>query len=390
MTRFVVHETAAPGAATHALVIGVGSYPHLLGGKKRLCDDNEGLGQLTSPPVSARAFADWLIQHFSNPAKPLASVALVLSEEANVVRGAVSSYIHPRTGRVSTLERASIDAIQTAVTEWKARADTRGDNMTIFYFCGHGIAQGSDAALLAEDFGVKNDNALDGAIDFRKFHLGMNRCAASQQCYFVDACRASSDMLLETRDYAGRPLIQITRNARRGMPMRQAPVFYGSLAGASAYARLNLPSVFTEALIKSFNGAGSDDEEGDWRVNTTRLLDALDYFMRREFEVGGKPVQVPAIGDQSKVQIHYVRQPSIPVEVSCVPDNATPKAHLACLLQGCAQDGRPPNQERRWLLQLQPGEYVFQATFPGNEYQSTSKKYYVRPAYRIVSLQVQP
>jgi len=278
VARFVVHENAVAGPSTHAVVIAVGCYPHLLGGVPPVCDDNEGLGQLTSPPVSGRAFADWLIQHFNNPGKPLATVALLISEELNAIRGETSRYLHPSTGASIELERASIENIATAVAEWKIRGDANDQNMTLFYFCGHGIAQGSDAALLAEDYGANNQNALDGAIDFRRLHLGMNGCSASQQCYFVDACRATSDMLLENRDYLGRPLVQIRKDARRNKPLRQAPVFYASLAGALAYARPKRPSVFTEALLKSFNGAGSDDEDGDWRVSTSRLLDALDNW----------------------------------------------------------------------------------------------------------------
>jgi hypothetical protein len=261
--------------------------------------------------------------------------------------------------------------------------------MMVFFFCGHGIAQGSDAALLMEDYGENNENALDGAVDFRRFHLGMNKCAASQQCYFVDACRASSDMLLENRDYLGRPLIQITRNARRGRPTRQGPVFYASLAGDSAYARPNQPSVFTEALIKSLDGAGSDDEDGDWRVNTNRLLDALDYFMRREFEGGTKQVQIPATGDQSKVQIHRVQNPTIPVEVWCEPETATASAHLTWL-SGASGDSRPSREERKWLIQLHPGDYEFKATFPGNEFREATKRHFIRPAYRRIKLEVRP
>src|SRR5262249_4049056 len=146
MPRFVVHEKQVQGAATHALVIGVGSYPYLVGGNGPLTDDNEGLRQLTSPPVSARAFADWLVTSFSNPDKPLASVALLISEANNVVDGNTSTYLNPKTNVSHDLERAQIDTVAKAVDEWQTRADSRVDNMTIFYFCGHGIAQSSDAA----------------------------------------------------------------------------------------------------------------------------------------------------------------------------------------------------------------------------------------------------
>ena len=71
------------------MVVGVGRYRHLLGGDpEKLLDEPLGLEQLTSPPVSAEALADWLVQRqcdaargvgFNNPAAPLASVEMLLS-----------------------------------------------------------------------------------------------------------------------------------------------------------------------------------------------------------------------------------------------------------------------------------------------------------------------
>lgn len=390
MTRFVVHEGPAAANGTHALVIGVGAYPHLNGGNKKLCDDNEGLRQLSSPPASARAFADWLINNFNNPDKPLVSVALLLSEEGNVVNGMPAKYKNPKTGIEHELERAEIATVATAVGEWKDRADNSVGNMTIFYFCGHGFAQGTDGSLLVEDYGSDNDNALDGAIDFRRFHLGMARCSATEQCFFIDACRASSDTLLENRDYLGRPLVQIKKDARRGKPTRKGPVFYASLAGDLAYARPNQPSVFTEALIKSLNGAGSDDQEGDWRVETTRLLDALDYFMSRQFENGAQQVQTPATGDASKVQIHRVTNPLVPVEVVCIPASETARASFDCRMGGASKGNRPPGSAAKWLLELPPGEHEFLATFPATAFKPARKTDFVRPAYRVISLEATP
>ena len=58
---FLVHDAAVAGPATHALVIGVGDYPHLNGGTKKRTDQHDGMEQLTSPPISARQFASWLL-----------------------------------------------------------------------------------------------------------------------------------------------------------------------------------------------------------------------------------------------------------------------------------------------------------------------------------------
>ena len=58
---FLVHDVAVAGPATHALVIGVGDYPHLNGGSEKRTEQHDGMEQLTSPPISARLFASWLM-----------------------------------------------------------------------------------------------------------------------------------------------------------------------------------------------------------------------------------------------------------------------------------------------------------------------------------------
>src|SRR5688572_29148314 len=68
---FLVHDAGVGGPATHALVIGVGAYPHLNGGSGRLSPQHDGMEQLTSPPISARQFASWLMSEFNHPQKPL-------------------------------------------------------------------------------------------------------------------------------------------------------------------------------------------------------------------------------------------------------------------------------------------------------------------------------
>ncbi|MER9771244.1 caspase family protein [Mesorhizobium sp. M0220] len=143
--------------------------------------------QLTSPPISARLFASWLTsENFRNPTKPLASVALLLSEAAP------APFLDPRNG-ASKFDVALADSanVRLAITEFFKRGDENADNLLIFYFCGHGIAAGTDTALLLSDYGANPLNALERAIDFRRLRIGMGRCKASEQCFFIDACRAS-------------------------------------------------------------------------------------------------------------------------------------------------------------------------------------------------------
>lgn len=163
MDDFLVHEQGVTGAATHALVVGVGAYPHLVGGGQHLTTDNEGMGQLTSPQASARAFARWQFKMRYLP-KPLASLALLLSEESK------QSFSNPCTGVEHPIASATFEHVRDAVKAWKDRGDQGGcnsENRLIFFFSGHGICQGPDMALLLEDFGSDDDHSGSPAAAMR-------------------------------------------------------------------------------------------------------------------------------------------------------------------------------------------------------------------------------
>ena len=105
-------------------------------------------------------------------------------------------FIDPKTGTVRNVPIAETATIVAAVKEWKRRGDSSADNRLIFYYCGHGISEGDDMALLAREFSLDDDNPLESALDFRKLVDGLRKCQASQQIFLVDACRASSDVLI--------------------------------------------------------------------------------------------------------------------------------------------------------------------------------------------------
>ena len=59
LMTLLLDKPGAPG--THAIVIGVGRYDWLIGGKQGSSTYSDGMGQLSSPPVSATRFASWLL-----------------------------------------------------------------------------------------------------------------------------------------------------------------------------------------------------------------------------------------------------------------------------------------------------------------------------------------
>jgi hypothetical protein len=385
MSRFLVHADDVTGPASHAVVIGVSAYPHLVGGTGPLTQRNERMGQLTSPTQSAREFASWLIRELHDPNKPLASVALLLSEPDE------QPFRNPRTGVDHAVQPATIANAKQALREWAARGQTADDRL-ILYFCGHGLANGTKASLLLADYGADPNDALEGAIDFSNLWLGLEAVAAREQCFFIDACRANAQTTLGANGYMGQPIFtpNIQTLVLPAPPPRRAPIYYSTILGEYAYGRPSLPSPFTEALIRALDGAGSDDNEGegDWRVNTTGLKRALDFFMERAFQAGAERVQVPAANNLTTFDLHYLRnEPEALVFVGCRPEEATSLASFSSLSRGQVVERRGPGSGE-WELRLPPGDYEFVADFADSRYTRASRNRYVLPPYRKVPLEV--
>jgi hypothetical protein len=368
------------GAATHAIVIGVGQYAHLPGGSARKKFSGAGeMRQLKSPPHSAKAIARWLIEEYRHPKKPLSSLHLLISESKK------SEFTFTEGGRKKKVVVAPAvrPELERAIRDWHARGNQNPDNLLLFFFCGHGIARGTDISLLLADFGAVDTAALDGAFDFRRFRQNMDECAAREQCYFVDACRVGSELLIKNDGYAGSPIIQSQGTTNTTGMLRQAPVFYSTLSGALAFAERDKPSVYTTALLEAFSGAGAGDEEGPWRVRTNILHDAVNFLVKDASQRLDLPqLQIAPSDDLSSIDLNVVNTPSVPVIVTCNPATAT----LKCEGQNF-KDSRKPNAEP-WRLRLPANNYSFHAKIPTGA--ETKRELLVRPAFRRVSLEVKP
>jgi len=152
-----------PGGApaTHALVVGVGEYPWLIGGTEQAnAALAEGMGQLSSPPASARAITDWLLGSHADPTAPLATIDLLLS-----AADGEQSY-RPEGGDTVAVDMAEKEALVAAIRAWRTRCDSHPGNVALFFFCGHGVGRGFDLALLARDFGAEPEQPFDHSIWF--------------------------------------------------------------------------------------------------------------------------------------------------------------------------------------------------------------------------------
>lgn len=382
MPSFIVHEDSAAQPATHALLVGVGRYPHLIGGGDDLpYAKHGGMGQLTSPPLSAVEFAKWLISSFKYPAKPLGSVALLAAGVDDI------DFIHPNTHAVTTLEDPTFANLRVAAREWKARGDSSPENLMLFFFCGHGIAHGPDQALLLQDFGGDPDAALDSALDFRRFHLGMECCRARHQCFFIDACRTADSNIIDAAGYAGQPIFTPTTRRDRELPMRQKPAFYSTFAGERAQSRTSEISLFTDALLRAFEGGGADNTEGEWWIDTNQLQKTVQFMMDRAHEQGFPRAQISPVDHMSMFPLHQLAaDPVVPVAIGCRPASWNEQATLFWSRHGEIE--RRPPEDKDWDTVLQLGDYTFGAQLPPGQPAPQPEDRNIRPPYRRVHLEV--
>ncbi|MEM7711241.1 MAG: caspase family protein [Pseudomonadota bacterium] len=196
MSLFFDSQSNAP--RTHALVIGVGGYPFLPGGATPTSGSLEQVGrlnQLTSPPRSALAVAEFLKTKHAQWLPPVGSVDVLIS------RAPGDSVSIPNGVKAD----ATIDRIRESYGEWRVRCNSDENNLALFYFCGHGL-QEDEQYLLAQDFGQDSLNPWLGAFAFESTMLAMHRCRARTQCFFIDACREITESMKD-HNIAVQPLV---------------------------------------------------------------------------------------------------------------------------------------------------------------------------------------
>ena len=356
---------------THVFIIGVGGYPYIKGGieeKEQTLDCAKILGQLTSPPLSAKALSDTVINLHTQNAwiKPLGSIELLISPVG----------IDPVIIEGQEVERAHMENISESFNAWFERCNTSTENVAIFFFCGHGVDK-VEHVLLAEDFGKNVINPWNGSFSFDKTRRGFYRCEASTQIFFVDACRLfTADMLLT--ELSPNALIEPHFNAtecRYDLTQKAAAFKEG------AYGPLNDVSFYTKALIRALEGGVLTREEDEWTITQASLATKMEDLI--EIVYGEKVPEQRCINRTSRSTdiLHFVEAPNIDVVIDCSPEDAHNLAHLSYSgVDTDLNDSRLPHVDP-WNISIKPGIYKLNAEFPDGQYENTNEfKNFMPPA----------
>jgi hypothetical protein len=258
----------------HALIVGVSAYTHLPTRNDPLRPEHLGLRQLSSTALTAYKLYQWLVEHQQSLPVPLATCRLLLSPSPDEIAA------EPLLNGLA--DPATLDNFLVEAANWRNDASSHQDNVTFFYFAGHGAQRTKDdAVVLLEGFGDGIGVPLKNAVDVNNIFKGMASTdahpnIAQTQLYFVDACR---DFLAAFKNFEPDNTTQVFRVQLTGVDKRTAPIFFAAVPGTKALAIRGDQTLFSKALLDCLNGDAGDLREVNgqerWYVSVHSLNKAL-------------------------------------------------------------------------------------------------------------------
>jgi hypothetical protein len=266
-------------AATHVLLVSCGRYPFLK-------QSRFTAKPLTSPRRSAEAVANWFLwgpdvmgavagrpccEAFSNPDAPLGSVEFLAS--------AGDDFVSP-SGLQTALTESTLDNIEAAYKRWIKRLGKDSRSRGVFYFCGHGVSDGVDQMLIADDFGEDPDDPWASAFHVSNTCQASIRKTAASLFFLIDACLEFS---AGPGDELSGPM-PLIKGKRSGKPMCQEwMVLRATTTNRLAYGEAEGKARFTEAVLRALSGFCGRRRASSqvFDVTASQLHEATAAFLQR-------------------------------------------------------------------------------------------------------------
>jgi hypothetical protein len=360
------------------LIIGVGKYPHLRDGDGTRSKRTLGLGQLTSPPISARYFCSWFLEEYDNQERSLGSIELLLSEADP------KPFILPQGTGQKDVEPATIGAVQTAFDGWVQRCQANPDNLAVFYFCGHGARIGESNVLLLADYGKSAVAPFRGAIDFNEMWSGVVGEVPGHKCFFADACSSVPVNDMDIRKAGANTLISTSNNYRFADKLT---VIRAAVEGKSAYGQEEKESRFVRALVDCLKERSAFKRNNRWMITNQSLMQPLSIAMGEinDAEQGVAQIISPE-ANRGEVLLQVPKGiPNVPVAIEFDPSDAIDIAQMKLVSTEDANwqiaypnaDVRLQLVNSRWKPgRIPSGIYRLRAQFQNNPYKAIEDKLY--------------
>jgi Caspase domain len=339
MSSVIYERNLGDFPGLHALLIGVSEYPNLPAiSSLHLADPpppDFGMASLTATASSANQLASWLVNHKDHFHVPLASCRLLLSPSV--------------AGRG---EMADIVNASDAAIAWRKSAANNPDNISFFYFAGHGLQRpdvetGTDQALLLSGFGDDPDMIFRHGLSVNELIDGMapglpkNKKIARTQYFLFDACRNAPKQL---KDYKVLPCSRLWDIPSETMHDRRMFVLYAAEPDHRAYSRTDGDLThLAVALLRCLNGgvgqrdARYDLQQPRWNLTAGTLERGISHYLVAESKATRvtQSAVVTSRLDPDAVFCHLDRAPKMPLTILVEPTSA---CHHTCLQFHTDQD----------------------------------------------------
>jgi len=387
----VFRDNAVPAASpgTHVLIVGVGKYAF---GKGPSASPVGGdLRQLTSPPATARALADWFVKSFTNSKKPLASVALLISEEH------ATPYTAPRPAGAASVNvpPATLANVKQAAGHWADRLRANQHNLAVFCFCGHGASLGEKAALLLEDFGQPGAE-FDAAIDVDTLRGTMKNSPAVQQVYLFDCCRTKADDIYRNEESIGTRVVSVPNFQRGHTDRPQQFVLFPTIDGEEAFGVKGEVSVFSRSVIDALTFAAADSSTGVWRTTTGSLFTTVDLLVRHRLPEQLMKRSKPNALDATSFDFNEIDEPTVTRSLVTISDlGLWGQVELECVDPAGAfrpqrKHSKDSPSEMCCTFELPEGRWRFGGVLPQSPPSITNHERTLRAPVAYVKLEVAP
>jgi Caspase domain len=356
---FDAREEHAGQPGLHALIVGISRYPNLPEGRAPTEHQQRyglGLSQLSAAARTGLLVYEWLLEDRLGLPAPLVTCRLLLSPAADELE----DVDQPEQGASDV----TLKSVLEAAKGWREDAASCSDNVTLFYFAGHGLQRkrGDDHVLILEDFGDGIGGKLKNAVDTLSLIEGMAPSEdypdiARRQFYFFDACRMPSNEAYKYEDQLCTPVFDTPTLQEDD---RVVPTYQTASPGMAAFAIPGEQTLFSKALLRCLRGGGAEKLEGRWCVTVASLYRGLEHHMA-VLEKEYKARQRFFMNNVSEnVVLHCLAHPpSVDVDFEVVPEHLAPKfevkvndLHLPEATFG------PPLDPYPFSACLKAGEYV--------------------------------
>ncbi|HEY0625863.1 MAG TPA: caspase family protein [Allosphingosinicella sp.] len=323
---------AAGKCGFHALLIGVSDYANLSEPNDLPGPGLHALQKLDFPARSAFRIATKLKQLDAQQRlwRPLKTIRLLTAASPLELTN------DPELAAAGGAP-ANWKAIHDALYAWRDDVAKGEDELSLFYFCGHGIRRSlEESILLASDFLEKPGPQLAKSFRLSNVRNGMAPSdeypnIGRYQFYFVDACRDKPDGLDQLDDTQTPKIFDAALNH---FDNRKAPTFFATPPGGLAAGKAGEETYFIKALEWALENASFNRENVDgkdtpiWPTTAQSLKAGLEFA---DPNLAGRVELTGLISDP--ILCFRLDPPSLELKVSIAPPALRPSIKHARLIE---------------------------------------------------------